>query len=286
VAAADSGAQPRRPAGRCRPGTCTTGKTDDRTRPNQSAFASETDNTAVYFLTDPRSGNEPFYVGQSNQPSNRYVQHLEDVNTADVFAHPKKLQTAQLLQAGVVPQMSTIGWYAGTPDATDDEADKQEQMWIGYFFYRLGKTANVTAPRYEAWQAILVETGVTVEDLDAAFAEIKAGTYSQMEAVKLARDPRITESVFPDPSVPEGALGNKARLWHPRPGNLGLGRGSGQPGHRAPRARRRLGRRAVGPARRRRQEAAAVVGRRLHGLGGHRHAHRRRTQGAARHRRQ
>ena len=48
-----------------------------------------------------------------------------------------------------------------------------------------------------------------------AFAEIKAGTYSQMEAVKLARDPRITESVFPDPSVPEGALGNKARLWHP-----------------------------------------------------------------------
>ena len=61
-------------------------------------------NTALYMLFDPTTG-EPFYVGQSVSPSERIVQHLEEANDRDRFAHPKKLHITELLAAGAVPEM-------------------------------------------------------------------------------------------------------------------------------------------------------------------------------------
>ena len=182
---------------------------------NQSKFDMRYSNTALYMLFDPTTG-EPFYVGQSVSPSERIVQHMEEANDRDRFAHPKKLHITELLAAGAVPEMWVFDRLPGSPDTEDDPADVMEQIWIGYFVHQRGQTANVDdiPPRAE-WEQMLAKVGLTIADLDQQFASYATRQDPAQERVQLQRAPNITASPVPDPNVPPSVLGNKAANWLP-----------------------------------------------------------------------
>ncbi len=182
---------------------------------NQSKFNMQYSNTALYMLFDPTTG-EPFYVGQSVSPSERIVQHIEEANDRDRFAHPKKLHITQLLAAGAVPEMYVFDRLPGSDDTDNDPADVMEQIWIGYFVHERGQTANVDdiPPRAE-WERMLTKVGMTVADMDAQFARYATRRDPAQERVQLQRAPNITESQLPAADVPLEALGNKAANWLP-----------------------------------------------------------------------
>ena len=182
---------------------------------NQSKFAMQDNNTALYMLFDPTTG-APFYVGQSVSPSERIVQHLEEANDPDRFAHPKKLRITELIAAGAVPEMWVFDRLSGTEDAENDPVDVMEQIWIGYFVHQRGQTANVDdIPPCAAWERMLTKVGLTVADLDQQFASYATRQDPAQERVQLQRAPKLTASPVPDPNVPRSVLGNKAANWLP-----------------------------------------------------------------------
>ena len=171
---------------------------------NQSKFDMQYSNTALYMLFDPTTG-APFYVGQSVSPSERIVQHLEEANDPDRFAHPKKLRITELLAAGAVPEMWVFDRLPGTEDAENDPVDVMEQIWIGYFVHQRGQTANVDdippAPRGSACSKV----GLTVADLDQQFASYATRQDPAQNGCSSPRAPSITASPVPDPNVPPAA---------------------------------------------------------------------------------
>ena len=220
---------------------------------NQSKFDMQYSNTALYMLFDPTTG-EPFYVGQSVSPSERIVQHIEEANDRDRFAHPKKLHITELLAAGATPEMWVFDRLPGSPDTEGDPADVMEQIWIGYFVHQRGQTANVDdiPPRAE-WEKMLAKVGLTVADLDQEFASYATRQDPAQERVQLQRAPNITASPIPDPNVPPQCTGQQSRQLAARPGRLGLVQAQPHQQHHLP-SRASTGRRSVGPARRRRRQ--------------------------------
>ena len=155
-------------------------------------------------------------MGQSVSPSERIVQHLEEANDPDRFAHPKKLRITELLAAGAVPEMWVFDRLPGTEDAENDPVDVMEQIWIGYFVHQRGQTANVDdIPPAPRGKRMLTKVGLTVADLDQQFASYATRQDPAQERVQLQRAPKITASPVPDPNVPPSVLGNKAANWLP-----------------------------------------------------------------------
>lgn len=77
----------------------------------------------IYTLSDPRDG-APRYVGQSNCPSGRLVQHIDE---ARVSADPtlKDQWIRGLLGAGVRPALSVV-----ESDVAPDDRMRRERHWI------------------------------------------------------------------------------------------------------------------------------------------------------------
>lgn len=180
--------------------------------PDDSLLSEKGDTTALYTLRDPLTGDFR-YIGQSIHPSERYKQHLEQFTT-DGFEHPKTKWEASLYAQGSYPEMYVFDWATGTVPDSDDEADKLENLWIGYFRYVRGADdvvdVNKKVPSREEWEQLLEEFGETPESMTAQFEQWPSG----LEPVRLDGEPNIPwdeRSPFPgDPVTGEDILAAEA----------------------------------------------------------------------------
>ena len=75
----------------------------------------------IYALHDPFS-RRPFYIGRSNNPGRRYVEHVNFADGTD-----KSLYIQRLKRANAIPFMTILeecGW---------DNVHERERYWIGRF---------------------------------------------------------------------------------------------------------------------------------------------------------
>lgn len=138
--------------------------------------ASEEANTALYFMRAPGS-EQPFYIGQTKYPSERYSAHIEDINEYGLD-HSKTREIARLLRGGQYPEMQVFDWRAGDPkqmENPDDPADLYEMLWIGYFVHQVGvplhEFGNESVPSREKWESYVERAGLTVDELPRLWAE-------------------------------------------------------------------------------------------------------------------
>lgn len=148
----------------------------------------------LYTLVDPDTG-EIRYVGQTNNPSTRYQQHLESIDTEE---GPKPRWEASLYRQGKYPQMYMFDAIdrAGMGDsAYQQEVDKEEMRWIGWLYYVKGNAVNVSVIPEENWKALIAEVGYTPESMTAMMEERERT--GQFVPVELKNAPTISRSPFP-----------------------------------------------------------------------------------------
>lgn len=90
---------------------------------------------SVYALDDPRT-DQPFYVGMSSHPEQRYYEHMAD--TAD---SPKVARIQDIRGAGLAPALRVIETHESR-----EIASNRERHWIQRYLNDGVKLTNVSRP--------------------------------------------------------------------------------------------------------------------------------------------
>lgn len=111
-----------------------------------------TEGVWVYALVDPREPERVRYVGRTQKPLVRFMEHVEDTKT---HGEAKRLWHQEMTTLGCVPRMIGLEYVAYVPDSVE-----RERHWQDYYAARGGADLNKPLSKgRRARLAVLFSTG-------------------------------------------------------------------------------------------------------------------------------